>query len=36
VSACPCLEGCPACVGPAAESTGIKDKTRLLAAHLIR
>jgi DEAD/DEAH box helicase domain-containing protein len=30
VSTCKCLEGCPACVGPAAEGTGIKEKTRIL------
>jgi DEAD/DEAH box helicase domain-containing protein len=36
VSACPCRDGCPACVGPVGiEATDTKDLTRRLAQRLV-
>ena len=37
VTACPCTDGCPACVGPVGEQEeGTKERTRRLLEEMMR
>jgi len=37
VTACPCADGCPACVGPVGEQEeGTKERTRRLLEEMMR